>query len=270
MQPIISDTVWSASLIPLPMSWVQLYLYPLLVTVALWGVLTIGLLWLNRRHPHLSRLVLVVLIAMLVFGHQQLWEVRNDVSIMGYYRAFISSMLIWTWHELAFYSGVLAGPWRAACPVNIGEWERLRYAIATHLYHIIAVAIEVIGLWWLHAGAENIIGPLSFTLFWILQLSAKLNVLLGIRNLEISLLPKHLRYLGSFWAKRPHNPFFLPSVLTASIVALALWARASALAPDTRAVGMSLIAGVVTLGALEHWLLILPPKEHRQSVVRSR
>jgi hypothetical protein len=42
------------------------------------------------------------------------------------------------------------------------------------------------------------------------------------------------------------------------LLAAALWMQASATAPAESTVGLSLLATVLTLGVLEHWLLILP------------
>lgn len=245
--------------------WAQLYLYPLLVTLALWGGLTMGLLWLNQRGTGIMRLTLLAMVAALLVAHQQLYAVRDDLSAWGCYRAFIAGMLIWTWHELAFYSGILAGPWRAPCPPEARGWRRFGYALRTHLYHEVAVIIELGVLGWLLRDAGNLTGLLTFGLMWALQHSAKLNVLLGIRSLNVNLLPEHLRYLGTFWTPRTHNPFFLPSVLTISLLAAGFWLVASALAPDESTVGMTLLASLTTLGLLEHLLLVLPNTSAEQS-----
>lgn len=239
-------------------TWAQLYFYPLLVTMALWSGLTVGLLWLNRRSPMQRSIVSLLLLAGVVLAHQQLWIGRYDLSIWGCYRSFIAGMFIWAWHELAFYSGILTGPWRSPCPPDARGWRRFGYALGTHLYHEIAIILEMALLWWLLRGAPNQIGLLAVVLGWALMQSAKLNVLLGVRSLPVDWLPDHLRYLGSFWAQRSTNPFFLPSIMAASALATVLWLRAAALAPAGSAVGMTLLAVLATLGVLDHWLLALP------------
>lgn len=238
--------------------WAQLYLFPLLVALALWGGLTLALVWLNRRGRTPGRWALLLLLPALALAHLQLWDVRHDPGIWGCYRAFIAGLAIWAWHELAFYSGILTGPWRAPCPPGLSDRQRFGYALGTHLYHEGAVLIEAGLLWWLHHDATNMIGPLTFALSWGLQHSAKLNVLLGVRSLEVSLFPDHLRYLASFWAQRAHTPFFFVSVLIASGIAVVLWLQATMLAPAGSAVGMTLLATLATLGVFEHWLLVLP------------
>ncbi len=238
--------------------WAQLYAYPFLVTLAIWGGLTMILVWLNKCGAKATRWALVLFVPFLFIIHHQLWLVRNDTSIWGSYIAFAAGTLIWAWHELGFYSGILTGPWRAPCPPGVSGWRRFGYALATHLYHEAAVLVELGLLWWVHHDAANLVGVITFISMWALQHSAKLNVLLGVRYLQVSLFPQHLRYLGSFWKQRPHNPFFLASVLTSSLLAIELWIRAGVLAPDGSAVGITLLASVMTLGTLEHWLLMLP------------
>lgn len=249
-----------------PSLWAQLYLYPLLVTLVLWGGLTLGLLWLNQRGPRAGRLVLLLLLPVLGLAHWQLWTGRNDLSAWGCYSAFLMGMFIWTWHELAFYCGVLTGPWRDPCPMHSTGWRRFGYAIGTHLYHEAAVVVELGLLWWLHQDSVNLVGPLTFWLLWLLQHSAKFNVFLGVRTLQVSLFPQHLRYLGSFWYQRTHNPFFPASVCTGSLLALVFWLRAGEFAPQSSAIGMALLASVLTLGVLEHWLLMWPTSAYSRLV----
>lgn len=239
-------------------TWAEIYLYPVLVTMALWGGLTLGLLWLNHRTPRQRKLVLFLLISVLVLAHQHIWDTRNDLSIWGNYRAYLAGMLIWTWHELSFYSGLLTGPWQQPCPPEAEGWQRFKYALDTHLYHEIAMILEIVLLWWMLRGAANQVGLLTIILGWALMQSAKLNVLLGVRSLPVHWLPEHLRYLGSFWAQRPSNPFFLPSIMVATVVAVLLWLQATYLAPASSAVGMTLLAVLAMLGVLDHWLLVLP------------
>lgn len=241
-------------------TWAQIFLYPPLVALSLWLVLTIGLLWLNRRGQRVGRIALLLTLGPLVLIHWQLHAVRFDLGIGGAYTAFICGLLIWTWHELGFYSGVLAGPWQSPCPTGVRGTRRFVYALNTHLYHELAVGAEVLLLWWLHRDATNVVGPLTFVFLWALQHSAKLNVFLGVRTLQVQLLPDHLRYLGSFWQRRPGNAFFLPAVSLITLLAFWLWGLAGMQTRTGPAVGITFLAMLMTLGVGEHWLLMLPGK----------
>lgn len=240
------------------LGWPQTYLLPLLAAIGLWAGLTAGLLALNRRGPRAGRRALILLLPVLALAHHQLWAGRDDLSRMGAYSAFLSGMLIWAWHELAFYSGVIGGPWNKPCPPQARGIGRFLYALGTHLYHELACLAEIILLVVVLHGARNQIGLLVFVFSWALQQSAKLNVLLGVRSLQVELFPPHLRYLGSYWAPRAPSAFFLPSVSVATLLALMLWLAAGAHVPDPAATRLALLAALLTLGALEHWLLILP------------
>lgn len=238
--------------------WAYIYLVPAILTLLLWGGLTAAMMWLNQRGAAPARRVLLLTVPLLVVAHHQLWEVRHLTDVVSIYRAFIAGMLIWSWHELAFYSGIITGPWRQPCPPTARGWERFCYALGTHLYHEVAVALEAALLWWIYRDAVNVIGALTFVLLWALQHSAKLNVLLGVRSLDVASLPAHLRYLGSFWAQRSHNAFFLPAMSVATLAAVGLWVQAGLHAPHAEAVALTLLATILTLGVLEHGLLMLP------------
>lgn len=231
---------------------------PPLAVAVLWVALTAGVMWLNRRGPRAARLALLLGLPLLALAHWQLVAARRDLSELGAYRAFVAGIMIWAWHELAFYSGLISGPWRRDCPPQARGIARFGYALGTHLYHELACVVELTLMLWLLGDATNWVGPLVFGLSWALQHSAKLNVLLGVPWLQVELFPHHLRYLGSFWARRAPSGFFLPSVSVATLLAGLLWLSAGALAPTPVAVRLALLASVVALGALEHWLLLLP------------
>jgi putative photosynthetic complex assembly protein 2 len=72
-------------------------------------------------------------------------------------------------------------------------------------------------------------------------------------------LPDHLRYLESFFARRPMNLLFPVSVLAGvvGVVLLALAAMDPA-ASRHETIGFTLLATLVALGLLEHVFMVLP------------
>jgi putative photosynthetic complex assembly protein 2 len=49
-----------------------------------------------------------------------------------------------------------------------------------------------------HLGRQpNQVGTGTFAVLWVMRISAKLNLFLGVRNLSEELLPPHLAYLGA-------------------------------------------------------------------------
>ena len=95
---------------------------------------------------------------------------------------------------------------------------------------------------------------------WVMRLSAKLNVFLGVPNLNEEFLPEHLRYLKSFLTKKPMNLLFPVSVTLATIVTRA--GRAGCRGRRKRARSSrrrcTFLGTLLALAILEHWFLVLP------------
>jgi putative photosynthetic complex assembly protein 2 len=90
-------------------------------------------------------------------------------------------------------------------------------------------------------------------------LSAKLNVFLGVRNLNEQWLPVHLKYLHSYFRCRPANVLFPVSVLGSTGLAVAAWRAATDVdATAFQGVAASFAATLLTLATLEHVLMVLP------------
>jgi len=95
-------------------------------------------------------------------------------------------------------------------------------------------------------------------ILWLMRWSAKLNLFLGVPNLN-DWLPDHLAYLKTYMPKRSMNLLFPVSVTLPTVIVVLL--ASQALGPDARdfsSVGLILAATLLALGILEHWLLVLP------------
>ena len=166
---------------------------------------------------------------------------------------------MWGWHELSFLTGWVTGPRQHAADPGAQGWQRFVQAVQAILWHelaILASGLMIVAITW---GAPNQIGTQTFAVLWVMRISAKLNVFLGVRNLSIELLPPHLAYLASFFRKRAMNLLFPLSVSASTVVAV--WMVNEALgspAGSARATGLLLVATLLVLAILEHWLLVLP------------
>jgi putative photosynthetic complex assembly protein 2 len=182
----------------------------------------------------------------------------SDESAGGAYCAFTCGLLIWAWHEMSFLTGFITGPRREPCPADAEGWRRFSLAAQTLLYHEVAIlvtAVLIIALTW---GAPNQIGVLTFLVLWVMRLSAKLNVFLGVPNLTEEFLPPSLGFLKSYFAKRPMNLLFPISVTGATLLTWLLVERAMGGGGEFTAAGYTLLATLTALAVLEHWLLVLP------------
>jgi putative photosynthetic complex assembly protein 2 len=236
----------------------ELYLIPTMVLLLVWGGLTAGLLALNRRGQVWGRLALVLGLIPLSIAHHLLWQSRHDSEVWGSYSSVAAGLFIWAWHELAFYSGVLSGPWRRGLPSGEFGWRRFGLALGTHLYHELAVLAELALLAWMLRDATNGYGFYVVFLSWALQHSAKLSIFLGVRHLNVDLFPPHLRYLGSFWRPQVGNGLFPFIIVGWAWVALNLWAAAGQAGVQAGGIALTLLAALVSFGTLEHLVLVWP------------
>jgi putative photosynthetic complex assembly protein 2 len=106
-------------------------------------------------------------------------------------------------------------------------------------------------------GGANQVGVWTYAILWGMRVSAKLNLFLGVRNLNESFLPVHLRYLGSFFRIRDMNLLFPLSVTAGLILSVVLVQRAASPDPFT-ATALTFAATMMVLGVVEHWAMILP------------
>jgi putative photosynthetic complex assembly protein 2 len=184
---------------------------------------------------------------------------RGDTSILGAYCAFTCALLVWAWHEMSFLTGLVMGPNKAPCPPDLRGWRRFVAAAKTLIYHELAILVTAGALVLLTWGAANQIGVLTFLVLWIMRLSAKLNVFLGVPNLTEEFLPDNLVFLKSYFARRPMNLLF-PAAVTAATIVTMLWVQTAAAegASGFTIAGYTLLATLLGLAVLEHWFLVLP------------
>lgn len=235
------------------------YGLPVLFALAAWWVSTGAILWLVRlpRSTHGRSLLgaTAVFVAVLL----GLAATRGDTSVAGAYVAFTCTLLVWGWQEVTFLTGFATGPRDTSCPPGARGWRRFRFATEAIIHHelvLVVAGAAVVAVTW---GGANQVGAWTYALLWAMRLSAKLNLFLGVRNLNAEFLPEHLRYLATYFVRRPLNLLFPFAVTAATAIAVLLWS--AALAPGAspfEVAGLSLLAALATLAVLEHWFLVLP------------
>jgi putative photosynthetic complex assembly protein 2 len=183
----------------------------------------------------------------------------SDTSMVGAYTAFTCGVFVWAWLEISFYTGYVTGPRRHCCAAGCSGLRHFGHAVLASLYHEIAILLAaslVVAATW---RGTNQFGTWTFVALWWMHQSARLNVFLGVSNLNIEFLPAHLDYLRSFFALRPMNPLFPVSVTLSTIAALLLAQHAQSGRGDPfRTTGFTLLATLMVLAILEHWFLVLP------------
>lgn len=235
------------------------YTAPVLFAVFVWWFST-GLVLLLDGLPRTSfRWSHALSTGLALAAFAGLSHTAGQATATGAFCAFTSALLVWGWHELSFLTGWVTGPRQRAADAGLQGWPRFRQATLAVLWHelaILASGVVIAALTW---GAPNQVGIATFGVLWVMRLSAKLNVFLGVRNLSVEFLPAHLAYLASYFRARPMNGLFPWSVTAATVVAVLVVLDALEGGPGSaQATGGLLVATLLALAILEHGLMVLP------------
>ncbi|NEU11061.1 DUF3623 domain-containing protein [Methylobacterium sp. BTF04] len=235
------------------------YAVPAVYAVVIWWFSTGVIILLDHRPRHTHRWSMAGGTLVLAAA---LWAIATsaaDTSETGAYMAFTGALLVWGWQEMSYYMGFVSGPRPTGCPPDTRGLARFRAAVGTSLWHEAAIVVgglAILGLTW---GQPNTFALWTYLIFAAMNLSARLNMFLGVRNLNAEFLPDHLSYLACFLRNRPMNPLFPVSVGLAALVTL--WLGQAALGEGLGAhevVGFTIITTLMALATLEHGFLMLP------------
>jgi putative photosynthetic complex assembly protein 2 len=235
------------------------FILPTLFATFLWWFSTGAIFFLDglpQRTFKWSLLSAAFLTGLAFYG---LHASAQDVSIQGAYVAFSCGLLIWGWQEISFYMGFLTGPRRHACEDGCHGWRHFGHALLVSLYHEISIllcGVVILALTW---DAPNQLALWTYLTLFFMHQSARLNVFLGVRNLNAEFLPPHLSYLRSFMKSAPINLLF-PISVTAGTAVLAWFVHRAAVADPSSfdATAFSFLSALLALAVLEHWVLVLP------------
>ncbi|MFE1598864.1 putative photosynthetic complex assembly protein PuhE [Methylobacterium sp. ID0610] len=235
------------------------YAAPILYAVLIWWFLTGVILWLNHR-PRRTHAWSFGATSLALLG--ALWVIAWSAgarSEAGAYAAFTAALVVWGWQEMAFYMGYLAGPRRTPGAPSVRGLARFGAAAATNLWHEAAIILGALVVAWLTAESPNRVALWTYLVLWGMNLSARLNLFLGVRNLNAEFLPEHLRYLGSFFRRAPMNPLFpVAMILATGILLVLLHPAVAESASAFEQAGHTMMATLMALAILEHGFLMLP------------
>lgn len=196
---------------------------------------------------------------MLALGCAGIHASLDDPSVRGVYLGFVSALAIWGWIELAFLAGVITGPMPIACPPGIAGFQRFLRAWGTIAYSEMVLIASVALLMLVSRDAANMFGMWTFIVLFLARITAKINIFLGVPNINDHFLPSPVRHLSSHFRKSPMNGFF-PWSVTLLTFATACWIERLIDAPagSGREIGFALLATLTALALFEHWMMVLP------------
>jgi putative photosynthetic complex assembly protein 2 len=237
----------------------SLHVLPVVYTLFVWWFSTGVILYLNGLPRWTFKWTMLGASTFLLLALLGLHVTSDDSRITGAYLSFTCAILVWAWQEVAFLLGYVTGARRVPCPADARGWRRTGLAVQAVLHHeigLIVLCAAVAAATW---DAPNQTGWWTFVVLWVMRQSAKLNVFLGVRNLNESFLPEHLQYMQTYFKRKPMNPLFPVSVALGTAVAWLLWQQALADGISAfEATSLTFQATLLSLAVLEHWFLVLP------------
>lgn len=228
----------------------------------LWWFSTGIIIWrvkradLEGRDAHLWSVMLGL--PLLVFGFGALHHSLGDGSATGAFTGFVAALAIWGWIELAFLSGIIAGPNTRPCPPFAPTWERFLRACGTIAWHelVLMGTLGILAL--ISDGQENRFGLWTFAILFFARISAKLNLFFGVPRIHTEFLPRPLAHLPSHFRIAPMNALFPVSITALSFAVACFLERFWAATSEGQIIGFTLLSALTLLALLEHWFMVLP------------
>jgi putative photosynthetic complex assembly protein 2 len=232
---------------------------PAIFVLFVWWFSTGAVIYLNNLPKETykwSFLGVTLVLGGSIYG---LYVTSHSTTLTSAYLSFTFGLLAWAWTQFTFFTGLITGPRTKACPSSCKGPRHFLHAVETSMYHEITAALLGVVICFTTMSGQNHIGSWTYTIIWLMHSSAKVNAVLGVRNLNIHFFPEHLRYIGSFLKKRAMNLLF-PISITVSTVAIAvLWHKAIEMQHDRfELLSFTFYIVILALGILEHWFLVLP------------
>ena len=224
-----------------------------------WWFSTGVIILLDNLSPRTFKWSMCGATAVLALALAAIGATRDQTSVAGAYAAFTAALLAWGWNEISFYTGTVTGPRNRRCPEGCSGLKHFGHAIAVSLYHEIAVLAGAAAVFALAWRGTNHVAVWTYAVLWWMHQSARLNVMLGVRNCNEHFLPPHLDFLRSFLRRAPMNLLFPVSVTASTVVAVVLFQRAFATGADAfAAVSFTFLGVLMALAIAEHWFLMVP------------
>ena len=221
-----------------------------------WWLGTGAILWLVRLPTYTFRWSMFFLSFLLGLS---LWTASISMrshSVLNAYIGFVSVIAMWSWHEMAFLTGWLAGPRRVALDPGLSLNRRFGQSVMALLYHEVALLFNFGVLLALQQGQPNHVALCTYALLWCMRLSAKLNLFFGVPQVGEQYLPVHLRYIGSYFKSGRISPFFFFTIALSVVVwTWMVWELKTGAV--TISTGWVLLSSLLGLAIIEHVLMVI-------------
>jgi putative photosynthetic complex assembly protein 2 len=225
----------------------MLTLVAILYVIVLWGLSTALIFYLDSLPTTTFRWSMAAATLALMGCAFAILHFKSDSSTLAISLSFAAGLLAWGWTEMALYMGYITGPRKQRCAEGCSGVKHFGHAVSANLWHELVVILFAVLIWL----SDNTTALWCFAMLWLMHLSARLNVFLGVRNVSAEFVPDHMDVLKGFLRRRRMNALFPFSVFALATLTVYL-----AIQPQTLAITMA--ATLAAIGLLEHILLMLP------------
>jgi putative photosynthetic complex assembly protein 2 len=237
---------------------------PVVYALLIWWVSTGAILYVVGRSRRTYPFSILVGLGLLAGALWALAAGSSQSTAWDAHVAFTSAVIVWGFVELTFLTGYVTGSRTTPCPAGSMGWQRARYAVETIIYHELALIAAGVAVLWATWDGVNYVAVATFLVLWVMRLSSKLNLFLGVRTLNDELLPGQLQHLRSYFLRKEMNALFPISVAGSGIVTALLIVRAIAPnATEFETAGYLLVASLLALALIEHAFMMLPVRVAR-------
>lgn len=234
------------------------YLWASLFALFVWWFSTGAIIWLDGLPRHTFKWSMAGATLLAAAGFWGISVSAAGTERSDAYLAFASVMAVWAWLEISFYMGWVTGLQTRRCPHGCAGWRHFGHALRANVWHELAIAAFLAAIVWLTWDAVNRTALWTFVILWWMHESARLNVFLGVRNLNEHFVPDHLDFLKGFLRKADMNLLFPVSVTASTVVCVLLGMAAATAATPFEQAAATFLVMMMALAILEHWFLILP------------
>ena len=235
------------------------YVLPVLFVLFIWWFSTGAVIYLNNLPKYTYKWSFLGVTFVLVASIYGLTVTSQSDTLLSAYLSFTFGLLAWAWTQFTFYTGMITGPRTTACPSSCKGSRHFWHAVETSMYHEITAALLGVVICFSTMYGKNHVGSWTYTIIWLMHSSAKINAVLGVRNLNDHFFPEQLRYLSSFLKRRPMNLLFPVSITVSTVAIAVLVHKAMEIQNDPfELLAFTFYIVILALGLLEHWFLVLP------------
>ena len=222
------------------------------------GMILLAVRWADRQGGSAHGMVTVAGVPLLALGVAGVILSLSGHSIWTVYAGFLGALAVWGWIELAFLTGIVAGPERRDCPPGLTGWPRFQRAWGTVSHHELTLTLGLALLAAISTGAGTKVAVWTYLVLYVARVSAKLNLFWGVPRINMEFVPARLAHLKSYFRRSPVTLAFPAAITFLSFATGCFIERLIATDNPVDQAAFTLLAALSALALIEHWLMVVP------------